>query len=116
MGSDRDICFKYTLFKLHLLKKPEVPMKANFQLFLLCLCAAVALVQCQDFDPVEAFDIMKGDAKVLTFKGMYGQTREQMKEMNPDLANQAIAEFDGIDTNENGEITLDEFKAQSGLN
>jgi len=97
-------------------------MKA-FQLFLLCLCAAVALVECQDFDPVEAFEMMKGcregtdcDDKVLTFTEMYGQTREDMKKMDPQLANQAIAEFDGIDTNKNGEITLDEFKAQSSFN
>merc|ERR1712029_881836 len=91
-------------------------MKFNFQLCLLCICAAVAVVECQEFgndefeEVVGWFDALKMDGDdVLTFEEMYGQSREQMTGADPELASRATSEFDGMDIDANGEIMLDEF-------
>jgi len=87
-------------------------MKVNIQLCLLCLCAAVALVECGSLgeDWKGVFEAMKqDDDDVLTFTEMYWMPKEELKEKDPLIAPLAIAEFDGMDTNHDGVITLDEF-------
>jgi len=91
-------------------------MRFNFQLCLLCVCAVITLVECQEFgneefeEVVGWFDALKMDGDdVLRFEEMYGQSLEQMTVADPELASRATPEFDGMDIDANGEITLDEF-------
>merc|ERR1712111_253050 len=101
-------------FKFVRQKKQEVEIKMKFQLWLLCVCAAVALVTCQEVK--SAFeDITEAGFKAvdldedgfLSFSEMIGQSREQLKETDPKEAN---AVFDGMDSDKDGKITLDEWK------
>jgi len=89
----------------------------KFQLWLLCVCAAVALVTCHEVK--SAFeDITEAGFKAvdldedgfLSFSEMYGQSKEQLKETDPKEANECIPFFDGMDSDKDGKITLDEWK------
>merc|ERR1711974_421865 len=46
----------------------------------------------------------------LSFSEMYGQSKEQLKETDPKEANGRIPFFDGMDSDKDGKITLDEWK------
>jgi len=93
-------------------------MKVKFRLFLLCLCSAVALVECEKsdvekkqdfFDAIIQHHGLNDDVKTLTFEQIYHQSRKEMKEEDPKMADRANAEFDKMDTNQDGKINRDEL-------
>lgn len=85
-------------------------MRVNFQLCLLCICAAVALVVSEGLTPHEWFKESNIDGdNVLSFEEVFLIPREEVKWLSPELAHNITAQFDASDKNGDGEITIDEF-------